>query len=346
MQYTLMLGCPTNSIPHNVCYVVGPTRTTGKRERRNVTRRILITGGAGNIGGSLARRLVRNTDNFVVIVDSMLTGSPKKLPSRSSPNWLFIRADVNCREDIAPIMIAHRFDVVFHYAAVVGVHRTLNNPHLVLNDIKGFENILTLAKNTGTRRVFYSSSSEVYGEAIEVPQREDTTPLNSRLPYAIVKNVGEAFFRTYSQEFDLDHTIFRFFNTYGPLQSADFVVSRFIRQALRGEELTIYGDGTQSRTFCYIDDNVDFTEKVLEKDLWLNETVNVGNDCEISVIELAQKVLSVTQSKSRIVHLPPLPEGDMSRRCPDVSKMLSTLGRPLVSIDDGIRRTAAVAMEG
>jgi UDP-glucuronate decarboxylase len=307
-------------------------------------RKILVTGGAGNIGGSLARRLVRNPDNFVVIVDSMLTGSAAKLPSRSMPNWLFIRGDVNNRDDIAPVMAAHRFDVVFHYAAVVGVRRTLENPHLVLNDIKGFENILGLAKNTGTRRVFFSSSSEVYGEAIEVPQREDTTPLNSRLPYAIVKNVGEAFFRTYSQEFGLDHTIFRFFNTYGPLQSTDFVVSRFINQALRGEDLTIYGDGGQSRTFCFIDDNLDFTEKVLEEDLWLNETVNVGNDCEVTVAELAEKVLGVTGSKSRIVHLPPLPEGDMSRRCPDVGKMLSTLGRPLVSLEEGIKRTVAAAI--
>lgn len=309
-------------------------------------RKILITGGAGNIGGSLARRLVQNPDNYVVIVDNMLTGNSNKLPSRSFENWLFIRGDVNCREDIAPIMTAHRFDVVFHYAAVVGVRRTLENPHLVLNDIKGFENVLSLAKNTGTRRVFYSSSSEVYGEPIEVPQREDTTPLNSRLPYAIVKNVGEAFFRTYSQEFGLDHTIFRFFNTYGPLQSTDFVVSRFIKQAVRGEELTIYGDGSQSRTFCYIDDNLDFTEKVLDEDLWLNATVNVGNDREVSVGDLAEKVVSITQSKSRIVHLPPLPEGDMSRRCPDVSKMLSTLGRPLVSIEEGIRRTAAAATGG
>lgn len=302
-----------------------------------------MTGGGGNIGGSLARRLVQNPKNFVVIVDNMLTGTLAKLPSRSFSNWRFVRADANCFEDIMPIMTAHTFDAVFHYAAVVGVRRTLENPHLVLRDIKGFENILSTAKNIGTRRVFYSSSSEVYGEAIEVPQREDTTPLNSRLPYAIVKNVGEAFFRTYSQEFGLDHTIFRFFNTYGPLQSTDFVVSRFIRQALAGEDLTIYGDGSQSRTFCYIDDNLEFTEKVLEEDLWLNETVNVGNDREVTVAELAEKVLTITRSKSRIVHLPPLSEGDMSRRCPDVSKMLTTLGRPLISIEEGIERTVAAA---
>jgi UDP-glucose 4-epimerase len=306
-------------------------------------RRILITGGAGNIGASLARRLVTNPDNFVVVVDSLVTGSLEKLPSKSHANWRFVRADVNSYDDLAPIMVSQAFDAVFHYAAIVGVKRTLENPHLVLKDIRGFENVLGLAKNTGVRRVFFASSSEVYGEAAEIPQREATTPLNSRLPYAVVKNVGEAYFRTFSQEFGLNHTIFRFFNTYGPLQSADFVVSRFIGQALRGENLTIYGDGNQSRTFCYIDDNLDFTEKVLEEDLWLNETVNVGNDREITVTELAEKVISITGSQSQVVHLPPLPEGDMSRRCPDVSKMLSTLERPLVPIEEGIRLTAMAA---
>ena len=309
-------------------------------------RKILITGGAGNIGASLAKRLVEKDDNFVVIVDNLLTGSRAKLPDPARPNWKFIRANVNRIDDIAPIMTAYGFDVVFHYAAVVGVRRTLENPHLVLEDIKGFENVLGLAKNTGVKRVFYSSSSEVYGEAVEVPQREDTTPLNSRLPYAIVKNVGEAFFRTYTQEYGLPHTIFRFFNTYGPLQSTDFVVSRFIDQAVRGEDLTIYGDGSQSRTFCYIDDNLEFTERTLDEGLWLNQTVNVGNDRELSVLELAHKVIEATGSSSRIVHLPPLAEGDMSRRCPDVSRMRETLGRPLLSIEEGIRMTAQFAARG
>lgn len=309
-----------------------------------ISRRILITGGAGNIGASLARRLVNDEKNFVVIVDNLVTGKMEKLPDGPHQNWRFFRADVNEYDDIVPIMVSGSFDYVFHYAAIVGVSRTLENPHLVLRDIRGFDNVLGLAKNTGVRRVFFASSSEVYGEATQVPQREETTPLNSRLPYAVVKNVGEAYFRTFSQEFGLDHTIFRFFNTYGPLQSTDFVVSRFIDRALRDEDLTIYGDGSQSRTFCYIDDNLDFTQKVLEEDLWVNATVNVGNDCEVTVSQLAEKIVSITGSKSRIVHVPALPEGDMSRRCPDVSKMLSTLGRPLVSIEEGIRRTINSAL--
>src|SRR4051794_4907855 len=243
-----------------------------------MTRKILITGGAGNIGASLARRLAANPDNQVVVVDNLLTGSLHKLPSAEQSNWRFVRADVNNYHDLAPIMVSTPFDIVFHYAAIVGVQRTLDNPHLVLQDIRGFENILGLAKNTGVQRIFFASSSEVYGEAADFPQREATTPLNSRLPYAVVKNVGEAYFRTYTQQYGLNHTIFRFFNTYGPLQSTDFVISRFLRQALNGEDITIYGDGSQSRTFCYIDDNLDFTEKTLADDSWVNETVNVGSD--------------------------------------------------------------------
>ena len=237
-------------------------------------------------------------------------------------------------------MTAFRFDYVFHYAAVVGVKRTLENPKLVLNDIDGIRNVLDLAKNTGVKRVFFSSSSEVYGEPVEIPQREDTTPLNSRLPYAIVKNVGEAFFKSYYQEYGLPYTIFRFFNTYGPLQSTDFVISKFINLALLGKDITIYGDGSQTRTFCYVNDNLDTTEKILYNDLAMNEVLNVGSDHEMTVLELAQRIIQLLGSGSRIVHLPALKEGDMTRRKPDNSRMRAILGRELVSLDEGVLLTA------
>ena len=303
-------------------------------------RNILITGGSGNVGGSLARRLASNPDNYVVIVDSLLTGSTDKLPPQHLKNWKFIKADVNYIHDITSIMTAFRFDYVFHYAAVVGVKRTLENPKLVLNDIDGIRNVLDLAKNTGVKRVFFSSSSEVYGEPVEIPQREDTTPLNSRLPYAIVKNVGEAFFKSYYQEYGLPYTIFRFFNTYGPLQSTDFVISKFINLALLGKDITIYGDGSQTRTFCYVNDNLDTTEKILYNDLAMNEVLNVGSDHEMTVLELAQRIIQLLGSGSRIVHLPALKEGDMTRRKPDNSRMRAILGRELVSLDEGVLLTA------
>lgn len=304
-------------------------------------RKILITGGAGNVGGSLARRLVSDPNNYVVIVDDLTTGARGKLPSTDFKNWNFIKLDVNDRDSIGAVMSSQRFDAVFHYAAVVGVQRTIANPGAVLRDIHGIENVLDFAKNTGVSRVFFSSSSEVYGEPVEIPQREDTTPLNSRLPYAIVKNVGEAFFRSYFSEHGLNYTIFRFFNTYGALQSPDFVISRFLSLAQRGEDLTIYGDGSQTRTFCYVKDNLDFTQRVLNEGLAINETVNVGNDLEMTVLDLAKRVIEATGSSSKIVHMPALPEGDMTRRCPDVSRMLNILGRPLTSLEEGLRLTMA-----
>lgn len=302
--------------------------------------KILITGGAGNVGGSLARRLVTNPDNYVVVVDNLLTGSKNKLPCQSFKNWRFIKANVNDYHDITPVITAGNFDFIFHYAAVVGVQRTLQNPKMVLDDIDGVKNILDLSKNTGVRRVFFSSSSEVYGEPVEIPQVEATTPLNSRLPYAIVKNVAEAFCRSYQQEYGLDYTIFRFFNTYGPLQSEDFVISKFIGQALRGEDITIYGDGSQERTFCYIDDNLDVTIATMEQGFCINDVMNVGSDLEINVLALGQRIIKLLGSKSKIVHLPALKEGDMTRRKPDISKMHAILKRELIPLDEGILRTA------
>jgi UDP-glucose 4-epimerase len=303
-------------------------------------RKILITGGAGNIGGSLARKLVTDTNNYVVVVDNLITGSASKLPETTYSNWKFIKCDVNNYDDIAAVMLSYAFDYVFHYAAVVGVQRTLSNPISVLNDIDGIKNILNLSKNTGVKRVFYSSSSEVYGEPVEIPQHERTTPLNSRLPYAIVKNLGEAFLRSFHQEYGLEYTIFRFFNTYGPLQSTDFVISKFITAALDNQPLTIYGNGDQTRTFCYIEDNLELTLKSLNESLFINDVINVGSDTEMTILDLARLVVKVLEAKSEIIHLPSLKEGDMARRMPDVSKMKQALGRDLISLPAGIQSVA------
>ncbi len=300
--------------------------------------KILITGGAGFIGGSLAEKLAADESNYVVAVDDLSTGRVENLPEPRA-NFRFIKTNVNEYGDISAVMLGFRFDYVFHYAACVGVQRTLRNPVQVLSDIDGIKNVLGLAKNTGVRRVFYSSSSEVYGEPVEFPQNEDTTPLNSKLPYAVVKNVGEAFLRSYKREYDLDFTIFRFFNTYGPKQSADFVVTKFIEAAVQGRDLTIYGDGFQSRTFCYIGDNVDAAVNALVERKGVNDVVNIGSDAEVTVLELARQVIEATDSRSRIVHVAPLPEGDMSRRKPDITKMRELLGRDMTPLSEGIRKT-------
>jgi UDP-glucose 4-epimerase len=304
--------------------------------------KILITGGAGFVGSSLGDKLLSQGNYFVVAVDNLLTGDVRKVSSHQ--NSKFIKCDVNNYDDIAAIMTRFQFDYVFHYAAVVGVKRTTENPIMVLNDLEGIKNVLSLSKNTGVKRIFFSSSSEVYGEPVQLPQHEKTTPLNSRLPYAVVKNVGESFCRSYQKEFGLDYTIFRFFNTYGPKQSTDFVISKFIRQALKNESIPIYGEGNQTRTFCYIEDNTDCILKIIEQNKAFNDVINIGSELEVTILELAELIIRLTGSKSKIEFLSPLKEGDMTRRKPDASLMKKILNRELISLEDGIRSILASPM--
>jgi UDP-glucuronate decarboxylase len=294
--------------------------------------KILVTGGAGFIGSRLASRLSFLSDSKVTVVDNLSTGKMENL----HPTIEFIKCDVNNYSEIAEIMLSRKFDYVFHYAAMVGVQRTQNNPIGVLRDIEGFKNILSLCKSTGVQHVYFSSSSEVYGESIEYPQNEHTTPLNSRLPYAIVKNVGEAFLKSYHKEHGLPYTIFRFFNTYGSRQSPDFVISKFIQAAIDNKPITIYGDGSQTRTFCSVGDNVDTCVKIFRDGLVKNDVINIGGDSEISVLDLAKLVIEITGSNSEILFVPKLKEGDMSRRVPDNTKMKQILGRELVSLKAGL----------
>ena len=301
-------------------------------------KKILITGGAGFIASSLAEKLAADAGNHVVIVDDLSSGAIEKIPSSKHDNIRFIKADVNVFEDISNIFFSFQPDYVFHYAAMVGVMRTQANPVKVLNDVTGIKNLLNLSKSTGVKRVYFSSSSEVYGEPVELPQHEETTPLNSRLPYAIVKNIGEAYMKAYKKEFGLDYGIFRFFNTYGPKQSKDFVISKFISRALKNENIEVYGDGKQTRTFCFIDDNIAATSAAFYNDKFANDVVNIGSDNEMTILDLANTIIKLTDAKSKIVHLPPLPEGDMTRRMPDATKMKQLLGKPFIPLEQGLKK--------
>ncbi|MDD4150605.1 MAG: NAD-dependent epimerase/dehydratase family protein [Bacteroidales bacterium] len=305
--------------------------------RHSFKRKILVTGGAGFIASALAEKLAQDPENLVIIMDDLTTGAFKKVPTQTG-NLRFVKGDVNDYKEILEVMLSFQFHYVFHYAAMVGVQRTQNHPVGVLTDIRGIENICRISKNTGVQRVFYASSSEVYGEPVEFPQNAHTTPLNSRLPYAIVKNLGEAYLRSYQKEYNLDFTIFRFFNTYGPKQSKDFVISKFIIAALHNDDITIYGEGQQTRTFCYIDDNIEATTRIAYNDLFINDVVNIGNSIETPIIELANLIIKKTGSKSKLIHLPPLEDGDMTRRLPDNSEMLKVINRPLISLEKGIER--------
>lgn len=297
---------------------------------------VLITGGAGFVPSSLADRLLERGDYKVVLVDNLLTGKMHNVPDH--PNCDFIEGDVNQWSFLKGVFEKYQFDYVFHYAAVVGVQRTLQHPLAVLQDVDGIKNVLELCCEYKVKRVFYSSSSEVYGEPVVMPQHEHTTPLNSRLPYAVVKNIGECFCRSYHQEKGLDFTIFRFFNTYGPKQSEDFVMSKFLNAALRNQDITVYGDGSQSRTFCNINDNVDACIETMLNDAHKNQVFNIGNDEVITIKELAETIIQITGSTSKIVHLPPLKEGDMSKRQPDITQMRQLLNRPLTPYQEGIKK--------
>jgi nucleoside-diphosphate-sugar epimerase len=301
-----------------------------------MSQQILVTGAAGNVGSALITFLLEK-GYHVVAVDNLSTGSRNKLPSDLTAGFTFIKADCNDYQQFSQIMLSRTIDYVFHYAAMVGVQRTLNHPIEVLKDIDGIKNILELSKNTGVKKVVFSSSSEVYGEPVSLPQIEDETPLNSKLPYAVVKNIGEAYFRSYQQEYGLDYIIFRFFNTYGPQQSEDFVIPKLLHQAIQNEDITIYGDGLQSRTFCYIDDNIEASYRVFMDDSLKNDVFNIGSDIVYNIKELVAVILKVTGSSSKVIHLSALKEGDMTRRQPDITKMKSILNRDLIYLEDGIK---------
>jgi len=297
--------------------------------------KILITGGAGFIPSSLANSLVK-IGYEVVLADNLITGQIDNIPQHDRCS--FYNIDVNNKDEIEPIMMDYCFDFVFHYASLVGVQRTLDNPISVLSDIDGLNNVFELSQLSSVKKVFYSSSSEVYGEPVHLPQNELTTPLNSRLPYAVVKNIGECYCKAFNQEYGIDYTIFRFFNTYGEKQSQDFVVSKFINQALSNNDITINGDGLQTRTFCYIDDNLDATINALEANIFNNEIINIGNDKEVTIIKLAELIKKLTGSQSKIVHREPLEEGDMTRRQPDINRMKKLLKRDFTDLSTGLEK--------
>lgn len=302
-------------------------------------KKVIVTGAAGFIPSHLVEGLLDR--GFEVLgFDNYLTGLPANLiHAKNHDLFRFVEGDVNKLETIEEAFLDFGPDYVFHYAACVGVKRTLANPQWVLNDIKGLDNVLELCRKSKVERICFSSSSEVYGEPVEFPQYEDTTPLNSKLPYAVVKNLGEVYLKTYQKEYDLNYTIFRFFNTYGPRQSPDFVISKFIKFALEGEPISVYGDGSQSRTFCWIKDNIEATINALESKKCINHVINIGSNNELSIHELAQEIIKLTGSNSEITHFPALEEGDMTRRLPSIEKMRELLGKELTDVNSGLEQT-------
>lgn len=300
--------------------------------------RALITGGAGFLGSHLCDRLLKEGME-VICLDNLLTGSTDNIAHLAGhPRFRFIHYDVTNY-----IFVEGPLDYVLHFASPASPADYLQYPIQTLKvGALGTHKVLGLAKEKKARFLL-ASTSEVYGDPLVHPQPEsywgNVNPTGPRGVYDEAKRFAEAMTMAYHRYHGLDTCIARIFNTYGPrmrLQDGR-VVPNFIQQALRGEDLTVFGDGSQTRSFCYIDDMVDGIIKLLfSKE---NDPVNLGNPDEFTVLDLAHLVLEITGSKSKIVYQP-LPIDDPKVRQPDISKARKTLGwNPKVSLKEGIEKT-------
>ena len=299
--------------------------------------RCLVTGGAGFLGSHLCERLL-NDGHEVLCLDNYFTGRLQNIAHlRDNRNFELIRHDVT-----EPILL--EVDRIFNLACPASpVHYQFNPVKTIKTSVMGAINMLGLAKRVHAR-ILQASTSEVYGDPAVHPQKEDywgnVNPIDIRSCYDEGKRVAETLFMDYHRQNHVDIRIVRIFNTYGPrmLMNDGRVVSNFIVQALKDEDLTIYGDGTQTRSFCYVDDLIEAFVRMMDQEEIIGP-VNVGNPGEFTMLELAQAVLELTGSKSKIVYQP-LPGDDPKMRRPDISLAKKTLGwEPKVNLFDGLQKT-------
>lgn len=302
-------------------------------------KKILITGGAGFLGSHLCDRMIEQ-GHQVFCLDSLFTGSLKNIEHlKKHSGFKFIKHDV-----VDPINI-DRLDEIYNLACPASpVHYQYNPIHTMKTSVIGSLNVLELARATGAK-VFQASTSEVYGDPTVHPQPEEywgnVNTIGIRSCYDEGKRAAETLFFDYQRTYNLRIKVVRIFNTYGPRMAADDgrVVSNFIVQALRGENLTVYGDGTQTRSFCYADDLVEGFIRLMNSGDEVLGPINLGNPGEFTMIELAEKVLRLTGSKSKLVHLP-LPQDDPKQRRPDITKAKQYLGwEPTVPLEQGLEQT-------
>ncbi len=302
--------------------------------------RVLITGAAGFIGSHLCERFLRE-GHEVIGLDNFLTGTPDNIAHLfENPNFTFIKYDVTNF-----LYIKGDIDIILHFACPASPVDYMNHPiHTMKVDSVGTLNTLGLAREKGARYIF-ASTSEVYGNPLVHPQPEDywgnVNPVGPRSVYDEAKRFSEALTMAYHRQHGLDVRIVRIFNTYGPRMRINDgrVIPNFIYQALKGEPLTVYGDGIQTRSFCYIDDLVEGIYRVAVKEGLGGEVFNLGNPEEFTILELAKKIIEITGSRSGIVFLD-RPQDDPDRRRPDITKARKVLGwEPRVGLDEGLRRT-------
>ena len=297
--------------------------------------RILVTGGAGFIGSHLCEALLVE-GHSVVCVDNLLTGSLRNIAQlKNEPRFEFAQKDVNEPYDVGSV------DYVFHFASPASPVDYMEHgiETLKVGSLGSFHS-LDLAKKYGAKYLV-ASTSECYGDPLEHPQKETywghVNPIGPRSVYDESKRFAEAVTMAYHRYYKVDTRILRIFNTYGPrLQLNDGrVISNFMKQALRGDPLTVYGDGSQTRSFCYVADEVEGILRLSRSDA--HDPVNIGNPTEFTILECAHLVLKVTGSKSPITY-EPLPQDDPRQRRPDISKARQLLGwEPKIDLEQGLR---------
>jgi UDP-glucuronate decarboxylase len=303
-------------------------------------KRVLVTGGAGFLGSHLCERLLRNGDD-VLCVDNYFTGSKDNIASLvGSPHFEAMRHDVTF-----PLYV--EVDEIYNLACPASpVHYQFDPVQTTKTSVIGAINMLGLAKRVGAK-ILQASTSEVYGDPTIHPQTEEyrgnVNPLGPRACYDEGKRCAETLFFDYQRQHRTKIKVARIFNTYGPRMHPNDgrVVSNFIVQALRGEEITLYGDGSQTRAFCYVEDLIDGLVRLMATGDEVSGPINIGNPHEIPVRELAERIIRLTGSHSAIVHRR-LPQDDPTQRCPEISLAKQILGwQPSVELDQGLMLTAA-----
>ncbi len=300
---------------------------------------VVVTGGAGFLGSHLCDRLIERGDE-VICVDNLFTGRKENIAHlRNHPNFEFIRHDV-----VHPLYV--ECDQLYNLACPASPVAYQYNPiKTIKTSTVGMVNVLGLAKRCRAR-VLHASTSEVYGDPVVHPQKEDywgyVNPIGPRSCYDEGKRVAESLCMNYHEAHGLEVRLIRIFNTYGPRMDPNDgrVISNFITQALRGEPLSIYGNGQQTRSFCFVSDLIEGMMRLMDQDEHTGP-INIGNPVENTMLELASEVLKATDSRSELAYLP-LPKDDPKQRCPDITLAKTVLGwSPQVNLETGLKHTVA-----